>query len=284
MRPWFASRELADDAAHPGEQVRAGPQNRRTSQGEGGQEWNGVAVHRPGQTVQAVPAEPGLPVDDRLEHDKRERARGEEECGSYGDRTDRDRRRCGYGSRLEPLRSLTASEASQTTVTAVRTASRDGDRCDRPSGGAACHGREVAAVGREARLQRVCERPSGQGDDKCRRCPTRPAGDRVAACGSCDLQRERGGEHVSVDLRLQEQPPGTRHGHEHADGELAGRRGCSGHLRGPDDARASGRAGAADVGVEVVERAGAEEDRVRQCAVPGAEDRGRAIVAPSPWR
>ena len=55
---------------------------------------------------------------------------------------------------------------------------------------------------------------------------------------------------------------------------MAGRRRAPCHLRGAEDAGATRGARAADVCVEIVERALAEEDRVRQGAVPGRE-RGR---------
>ena len=145
---WDASGELADDAAHPGEQVRAGPQNRRSGQGESGQERNGVAVHGPGETVHAVPAEPSLPVDDRLEHDKRERACGEKQPGASGHSTDRDARGGGHGSRLEPLPLTDRKRGEPDDGRGRQDGKGDGYRGDRPGRGAACHSREVAAVGR----------------------------------------------------------------------------------------------------------------------------------------
>src|SRR6476660_4989648 len=79
---------------------------------------------------------------------------------------------------------------------------------------------------------------------------------------SCDLQSERGGDDMAVDTALQEEPPLSGHGYQHADPQLAGRRRAPGDLRGAEEARAPARAGSADVGMEVVERALTEEDRV----------------------
>ena len=143
--------------------------------------------------------------------------------------------------------------------------------------GAACHRREVTAVGREARLQRVCERPSGEGDDECRRCPTRRAGDRVAAWAHATFSVNGAVSTCPSTCvwRNSRQVPAT--GTSTPTVSLPGVVDVPVTFAVPDHARASGGAGAADVGVEVVERAGAEEDRVRQCAEPGAEDCGRAV-------
>ena len=83
------------------------------------------------------------------------------------------------------------------------------------------------------------------------------------------VQRERRGQHVSVEA-LQEEPPRSRHRYEHADRQLAGRRRSAGHLALAErPARRHSRR--AHVRVEVVERSLAEEDRVRERAVPRDE-------------
>src|SRR3954468_13290044 len=85
------------------------------------------------------------------------------------------------------------------------------------------------------------------------------------------LQGERRCENVSVDARLQEQLPRTGHGNEHADVQRPGRGRAAGDLRCAERARAPGRAGGADVRMEVVERSGLKEDRVRERAEPRRE-------------
>src|SRR5215475_10217141 len=73
-------------------------------------------------------------------------------------------------------------------------------------------------------------------------------------------------------LELQEEAPGSGHGQKHADVQLPRTRGPPGDLRTAEDAGAPGRVRPADVRVEVVERPGPEEDRVREGRVPRVED------------
>src|SRR5947208_4932107 len=80
---------------------------------------------------------------------------------------------------------------------------------------------------------------------------------------SFDLQGERSGDDVAVDLRLKEQPPRPGNGNENADAQLSGRRRATRDLRRAEEARAAARAGRADVGVEVVVRLLVVEDRGR---------------------
>src|SRR4051794_22494148 len=81
---------------------------------------------------------------------------------------------------------------------------------------------------------------------------------------SAHLEDERGRDHLPVDPGREKHPPLARRGHEHADLQLSGRGRAAGDLRPPEHARAAARARSADVGVEVVQAALAEEDRVRE--------------------
>src|SRR5207237_6766938 len=85
-------------------------------------------------------------------------------------------------------------------------------------------------------------------------------------CSWLDGERERRSQHMAVHAALEEEPPPAGRGDEHADSELSGRRGAAGDLRRTEHTRAAGGPGRADVCVEVVQRPGAEEDRVRQRA------------------
>src|SRR3954468_3510012 len=93
---------------------------------------------------------------------------------------------------------------------------------------------------------------------------------------SRDVQGERRGEGLAVDARLEEEAPLAGRRDEDAHAELARRLRGADDLRAAEDARAPARAARADVGVEVVERPAAEEDRVGERPVPGAEARGLA--------
>ena len=70
--------ELDDRPPSPGEQMLDGSVNRNRDDGEPRQNRNRIAVNRPDQTMQPVPAEAFAPVDVGLEHRERER-RDEEE-------------------------------------------------------------------------------------------------------------------------------------------------------------------------------------------------------------
>src|SRR5205085_10148804 len=86
-----------------------------------------------------------------------------------------------------------------------------------------------------------------------------------------DVQRERGREDVTADPTLQEQPPRSRNGHEHSDVQLTRLGRAAGDPAPAEHAGAAHRPWTADVRVEVIERPGAEEDRVGERAVPGRE-------------
>src|SRR3954454_5128752 len=101
--------------------------------------------------------------------------------------------------------------------------------------------------------------------------PSRRA--RLQYRASFDLQGERNRDDVAVRTRLQEQAPRSGHGNENTDAELPRRRRSAGDARAAERARTAARAGRANVRVEVVERPGLEEDRVRERAVPRREPR-----------
>ena len=67
-----------------------------------GEERDRVAVDRPDEAVDAVPAEPGTPVEVRLDEGEGERARDEEQRRAHGDGAggDGDRCRTALGSSL----------------------------------------------------------------------------------------------------------------------------------------------------------------------------------------
>src|SRR3954471_20461257 len=105
----------------------------------------------------------------------------------------------------------------------------------------------------------------------------RVRGEERGANVSFDLQGEGSGDDAAVDLRLKEQPPRPGNGNENADAQLSRRRRATRDLRSAEEAGATARTGRADVGVEVVERLLAEEDRVRERAEPRTETSGPTL-------
>ena len=73
-----AGGELGDEPARPGEQELDRPVGRDDDEHERGDDRDRVAMHGADQAAEPVPAEPGAPVDRRLEEREAERGRGEE--------------------------------------------------------------------------------------------------------------------------------------------------------------------------------------------------------------
>src|SRR5579862_771546 len=96
-----------------------------------------------------------------------------------------------------------------------------------------------------------------------------PCAGEVRSC-AC-LQGEWRREVAPADVGQQEQAPGPGFRQEHADMEHARAAGAAGDPGGTQDRGAVAGARAADVGVEVVQRALMDEDRVRERAPPAFE-------------
>ena len=135
------------------------------------------------------------------------------------------------------------------------------DRCD---GSRAAAADKLSASRSRGRARR---RP--QGGQVALRHAVRP----LLALDLADVEGVWGGQDVAVDVGDEEHSPRTGLGEQDSDFQPAGCVRAAGDSAGAERGGAVDRAGAADVGVEVVKRALVEEDRVRERTTPGREGR-----------
>ena len=202
LRDEPAAAKLANDGPHPGEQVLAGLCEGGGGERERGQQRDRVAVHRPDQAREAVEADPGSPVQVRLEHGKGERA-GERRArpraaragaGATSARLARAAGARARGRRARPARRRASSRARSARA---RPASRPRGSGRRPS--ARAHGRAGSARGRKRASAR-----SGRAG------PRRPA--TAGGALSSHAQRKGSGDDAAAVTELEEEAPGSGDG------------------------------------------------------------------------
>ena len=199
-------------------------------------DWKQIAVEWPEHTPQAMPAEPRAPMEIGLDEPACER----------GD--DRKARGAALTARptgtIAPARRANAVRAARARARQPKQASRLRSRSEAPSASATsvntgrrdpparCSSNRAAGLG----ARRVGDGAREQDDQ--RSC-TGPAHGSERATAHRTTQSKGSSQDAAVHLALQEEPPGARHGKQHAHAELTRPGSASGHPRRAQHARAA---------------------------------------------
>ena len=193
-----AAPELADDGPHPGEHVLDRLGQRGRGERERGEQRDRVPVHRPDQAREAVEADPGAPVQVRLEQREGERA-GEVERRPRGARAGAGaasaRRARAAGARARARRPRRARRRAPS-----RAGSAPARRASRSRGSARRRSARARGPAGSARARRRASARSARAG------PRRPATPGGAL--SSHPQRKGSGDDAAAVTELQEQPPG----------------------------------------------------------------------------
>ncbi len=258
-------RRTCADAPGPGEDVAEGGERRRSGEREREEDGHRIAVHGPVEALPPVHVHAGARVDPGLERgERRERAAAEQEAvqAEAGQREPGSR----AGRELERMTLAHAQRGEPEHAEREQRGRAQRDDGDHREAGAAELARERRRRGRVGQCP-AAEKHEDESQEQPRS---------MLAPSHLHVQRKRRGQQLAPVGDLEEQSPAPGRREQDAELEAAGLRAAPRRGRRSEAGRA-GRVAAADVRVEVVERAVAEEDRVGQRAVERRELDGFAL-------